>query len=100
MSDEIQFEESDGRGRYFVAMPNGEAAELTFVRRGANHLAVDHTFVPRAYRGGGVAARLMLRAVEDARAAGTKITPYCAFAVSEFRRHKDWADVLDSPAAI
>lgn len=100
MSDEIQFEESDGRGRYFVLMPNGEAAELTFIRRGANHLAVDHTFVPRAYRGSGVATRLMLRAVEDARAAGAKITPYCSFAVSEFRRHKNWADVLEGGAAV
>jgi len=32
--------------------------------------------------------------VQDARETGTKITPACAYVAAEFRRHKEWADVL------
>ena len=39
-------------------------------------------------------ARLVTRAVEDARAAGKKIIPLCPFANAQFRRHQEWADVL------
>ena len=38
--------------------------------------------------------RLVTRAVEDMRAAGKKIIPLCPFANAQFRRHKEWADVL------
>jgi predicted GNAT family acetyltransferase len=97
MSDEqgdIRLERRGHRGRYVLDMPNGEPAELTFVESGPGHIIVDHTWVPPAYRGRGVAERLVVKAVEDARADGLKITPLCRFAATEFRRHKDWADVL------
>jgi predicted GNAT family acetyltransferase len=92
--DRIHLEDRDGKGRYLLEMPNGEQAELTFVKSGPDHIIVDYTWVPPAYRGRGVAERLVVRAVADARAAGTKITPLCRFVAVEFRRHKDWADVL------
>ena len=41
------------------------------------------------------ALRLVTRAVEDARAAGKKIIPLCPFANAQFRRHQEWADVLE-----
>jgi predicted GNAT family acetyltransferase len=51
--------------------------------------------VPDVFRGQGVGARLVTRAVEDARASGKKIIPLCPFANAQFRRHAEWADVLD-----
>ncbi|MBA3446351.1 MAG: N-acetyltransferase [Pseudaminobacter sp.] len=75
-------------------MPNGEKAELTFVKSGPDHIIMDHTWVPPEYRGRGVAERLVVRAVTDARASGVKITPLCSFVAVEFRRHKNWADLL------
>lgn len=92
---EIRFEETGNRGRYSVAMPNGEESRLTFVRVGADHIIADHTFVPVPYRGQGVAERMVERLIADARAAGTKITPTCWFVADEFARHgAEWADVL------
>lgn len=90
----IKLEKRGRRGRYVLEMPEGEPAELTYVESGPDHIIIDHTWVPPAYRGRGVAERLVVRAVEDARASGTKITPLCRFVALEFRRHKDWADVL------
>lgn len=92
----IRLEDSGTRGRYVREMPNGEEAELTFVKSGGNHLIADHTWVPPRYRGRGVAESLVVRLVEDARASGLKITPVCWFVAAEFRRHPAWRDVLKS----
>ena len=95
MSDlNIQLEDGETRGRYFVAAPGGEVAEMTFSKAGAGTIIIDHTGVPDAFRGQGVGAALVARGVEDARAAGKKIIPLCPFAAAQFRRHPEWADVL------
>lgn len=95
MSDEIKLEETSSKGRYFLTAPGGEVAEMTFSRTGAHLIIIDHTGVPDAFRGQGAGLRLVTRAVEDARASGTKIIPLCPFAAAQFRKHPDWADVLN-----
>ncbi len=96
MSGETQpivLEESDSKGRY-VLSADGSVAELTFSKVGTGMIIIDHTGVPDAFRGQGIGLRLVTRAVEDARASGTKIIPLCPFAAAQFRRHPEWADVL------
>lgn len=93
--DEISLEETDSKGRYVYTTPEG-TAELTFSKVGADLIIIDHTGVPAAFRGQGVAAMLVERAVADARAAGKSIMPLCSYAAAQFRRHPDWVDVLDS----
>jgi predicted GNAT family acetyltransferase len=95
-STDIILERRGHRGRYVLEMPDGQAAELTFVESGPGHILVDHSWVPSQHRGRGVALRLVERAVRDARAAGTKITPLCRYVAVEFRRHPQWSDVLRS----
>ena len=53
----------------------------------------NHTFVPEVFRGTGVAAKLMTRAIEDARAEGFRIIPTCSYVAVQFRRHPEWADL-------
>jgi uncharacterized protein len=92
---DIALEESDSKGRY-TYRAEGAVAEMTFSKAGASLLIIDHTEVPDAFRGQGVGAALVARAVEDARKAGRKILPLCPFAAAQFRRHADeWADVLN-----
>lgn len=93
MSD-IELVETNGKGRYVIAGPDGAEAELTFTKVGATQIIIDHTGVPDAFRGQGAGLRLVERAVEDARAAGKTIIPLCPFAAAQFRRHPEWADVL------
>jgi uncharacterized protein len=93
VSEAIQREDSDSKGRY-VYRAEGTEAEMTFSKAGASLLIIDHTGVPDAFRGQGVGAALVLRAVEDARADAKKILPLCPFAAAQFRKHPDWADVL------
>ena len=92
---EITLERNGRQGRYLLPLPGGEPARLTFVEAGPDHIAIDYSFVPPAYRGRGVALKLIVKAVEDARAKGYKITPLCGYVAAEFRHHPQWADVLE-----
>ena len=57
---DIRVEERDGRGRYVMAMPDGDEAYLTYARRDAGTIVIDYSFVPPQFRGRGVAAILIL----------------------------------------
>ncbi len=91
---EIRVEEDQARGRYVIDTPDGQEAYLTFVRERPDHMSITYSFVPPAFRGRGVAVGLIERAVADARSASFKIAPLCGYVAAEFRRHKDWQDVL------
>ena len=67
---------------------------MTFRKIGASVIAIDHTYTPPQFRGRNIAAMLMDRAIADARRDGIKIQPECSYAVVQFQRHKDWADLL------
>ncbi|MFT6656929.1 N-acetyltransferase [Maritalea sp.] len=89
----IQFEENDQRGRFFADLGDGQQAEMTFIRHG-DIMVVDHTGVPKPFEGRGIAAKLVVAGVEFAREIGRKIRPVCPYVVVQFKRHKEWADVL------
>lgn len=91
--------EDDGSGGRYVYRIDGEEAEMTFRRAGDNLVVVDHTGVPHRFRGQGVAAALVAKSVEDFRAAGLKVLPLCPFVVAQFRRHPEWADLLQGANA-
>jgi predicted GNAT family acetyltransferase len=97
MSDEsypIEREEDEFGGRYVIRFAPGEDAEMTFRKTGAGAVTVDHTGVPPAYRGHGVAQLLMNRLIADAYAEGFRVVPLCSYVVAQFRRHPAWRDLL------
>ncbi len=102
MSDaetEVRREEKDGHGRYIIALAPGVEAEMSF-RRGANGtVIVDHTGVPKAFEGRGIAGRLMAALIADARHEPFTIVPLCSYVAAQFRRHPEWQDLLAAPAA-
>ena len=91
----ITREEGSAKGRYIAKVDgiDGEG-ELTFSKVNPHLIIADHTFVPDAFRGKGVAKALAQRLVDDARAAGVKIIPLCPYVNAERRKHPDWADVF------
>jgi uncharacterized protein len=92
----IALEETDSKGRYVYREGSGAEAVMTFSKAGASLIIIDHTEVPDAFRGQGIGPALVARGVADARAAGKRIMPLCPFAASQFRRHPEWADVLQA----
>lgn len=90
----IEREDRPGHGRYVIRLPGGLEAEMTFRKIGETAIAIDHTFTPPEFRGNNIAFRLIERGIADARRDGVKIKPECSYAVAQFRRHPDWADLL------
>lgn len=98
MDDELTVEREDapGHGRYVIRLPGGHEAEMTFRKIGTETIAIDHTYTPPEFRGRNIAAMLMERSIADARRDGIRIRPVCSYAVAQFRRHKEWQDLLAS----
>ncbi|WP_206080294.1 GNAT family N-acetyltransferase [Pacificoceanicola onchidii] len=93
----IKADHSGNKGRYVARVAGAEdEAELTFSRASDRLIIVDHTGVPDSLRGKGLAAALAARAIEDARAAGTRIMPLCPFFRAYAMRHRAQVeDVVD-----
>lgn len=91
MSDHIHHDEE--RRRFTLATPAG-AAVLTYRDIDAATLDFDHTFVPPALRGGGVASRLTDHALRYAQARGCKVVPSCPFVAAYIDRHPQYRDLL------
>jgi predicted GNAT family acetyltransferase len=78
-------------GEYHAHVAGSEhLGRLTWVRRGQARVA-EHTLVPRAIGGRGVAARLVEALVADAREHGFKVVPACSYVAAAFDRHPEWA---------
>lgn len=65
---------------------------LTWVERNGARVA-EHTIVPPAIGGRGVAARLVDALVADAREQHFKVKPVCSYVVAKFDEHPEWADL-------
>jgi predicted GNAT family acetyltransferase len=90
----IRLEKRSGGGRYSYAFADGSEAEMTYVETSPGVVTINHTETPRRHRGGGTAAALVTRAVEDFRAAGLKVIPTCWFARGMFDAKPKWQDLL------
>ncbi|SDX17674.1 GNAT family N-acetyltransferase [Litoreibacter albidus] len=88
--------DTDSKARYTATLDGvaGEG-ELTLSKVSDVLIIVDHTAVPDAMRGMGVAGALAQRVIADARRAGQKIVPLCPFMSSYVSRHKaETADII------
>lgn len=88
--------EKDARhGRYLARIAGTLAeGEITFTHRGPNVISADHTGVPEAMAGQGVAKALLDFMLEDARNGGFRIIPICPFVRKQYARHPEWADLF------
>lgn len=90
----VRREDHTGSGRYVIDLAPGVEAEMTFRTAPDGTITIDHTGVPSAFEGRGIASKLVNQAVADARQQGFKIVPVCSYVVAQFRRHPDWSDLL------
>jgi predicted GNAT family acetyltransferase len=64
---------------------------LTWKKAGNGVRVADHTLVPPAIGGRGIAAELVKALVADAREQGFRIVPQCSYVAVMFDRHPEWA---------
>lgn len=72
---------------------DGQVAELAYHRQDGR-MVIDHTGVPAAIGGRGLAGELVKAAFDHARAQGWRVVPACAYAATWVERHPGYADLL------
>lgn len=88
---------NDTRRGYFEAVEDGkEAGKMTYTWAGDSKFIIDHTEVSPDFNGKGVGKKLVMAAVDYARANHLKIIPLCPFAKSVFDKVPEIHDVLFS----
>lgn len=81
-------------GQRMVMTEDGqEVAEITCKPLDGKTLVIDHTFVSEQLRGQKIGDELVRAVVDKARNEGKRIVPACSFALAQFKRHKEYADV-------
>jgi uncharacterized protein len=79
--------------RYEIEV-DGELAGFLLYRREPGVLELVHTDVDPKWEGKGVGAALVQGALDDVRARGLKVRPFCPFVAAYIRRHPEYEDVV------
>ena len=87
--------EHDTHAARFTTESDGHLAELGY-RQQDGQLVIEHTGVPAAIEGRGIAGALVKAALEHARSAGLRVVPACSYAAEYIRRHPEYADLVDA----
>jgi predicted GNAT family acetyltransferase len=82
----------DSAARRFAITGHSGEAVLRYDLEGSR-MIITHTYVPPEWRGRGVAADLVVAALNHARAAGWKVVPQCSYVDVFLRRHPEVADL-------
>jgi predicted GNAT family acetyltransferase len=77
----------------FEATVDGQLCIADYRLRG-RVMVMPHTVVPPALQGRGIAAELVRRALDWARAEGLKVEPLCSYVALYMRRHPETQDLL------
>lgn len=75
--------------RRFITTVDGHEGYIEYSRHG-DTLSIDHTIVPSAIGGRGIAGELVKAGLDYARTEGLKVHPACSYADAWMRRHPEY----------
>ena len=77
---------------------DGEVAGYVEYHDHGNRRSLNHTVIEPAYEGQGLGSKLASGVLDDARARGLDVLPYCPFIRSYIARHRDtYLDLVPEP---
>lgn len=83
------------KGGSFAYEINGkQLAEMVYVMSGEKKMIIEHTEADDSLKGQGIGKKLQAELVDFVRANNIKVIPLCPFANMNFKRMKEWQDVL------
>lgn len=83
----------DAVAQRFVTTVDGHVGYTIYVLDG-DIMVIDHTVVPPAIGGRGIAGKLVRAAFEHARSQGLRVRTDCSYAAGWVARHPEFADLL------
>ena len=86
----VKNNEAEGR---FEAAVDGQLA-LAQYRRNGDSIIFTHTEVPDELQGQGIGGQLIEAALDQARAAGLRIVPRCAFVADYIAKHPEYQSLV------
>ena len=84
----------DPRASQFELRVNGVFAGYVTYRDARSGRAFEHTVIATEYQGMGLASQLIRSALDEARAAGRTVLPFCPFVRSFIQRHPAYIDLV------
>lgn len=84
--------DNTAESRYELAV-DGDMAVLSYDRRDGV-VYMTHTEVPAEKEGEGIGSRIVKHALEQARANGEKVAPWCPFVRAYIDRHPEYQDMV------
>jgi predicted GNAT family acetyltransferase len=95
VSEEPQVVVTDAAERNrFVATIDGEQAGFIVYRLRPGLIALIHTEVEERFEGHGVGGKLARFALDQARAQGLQVLPFCPFVNAWLKRHPEYTDLV------
>lgn len=83
---------NEAQDRYELAVDGGTAV-LAYMRR-EGKIYLTHTEVPPELEGKGIGSRIVKHALDEAKAAGEKVAPWCPFVRTYIERHPEYQDIV------
>ena len=87
----------DAQRHRFEVLVDGAVAGFAAYRRENGAVAFTHTEIDDSHEGDGLGSQLVRGALEQVRASGASVLPYCPFVASYLRKHPELQDLV--PAA-
>jgi predicted GNAT family acetyltransferase len=89
VAERIEVADAPDRDRYELSI-DGEVVGFTAYRARPGRIALIHTEVDEGLQGRGLGDRLIRFALEDARARGLDVLPFCPFVKAFIERHREF----------
>jgi predicted GNAT family acetyltransferase len=89
----VRVEDNPSELRYELRVDGNLAGEIRY-RRQPGSVVLVHTEIEPSLEGEGMGAVLVRGALEDIRARGDRVVPFCPFVAAFIRRHREYADLV------
>lgn len=89
MSDELEFEVTDGGHRYRALLGGAEVSYSEVDPISTDGLLIKHTETSPEFEGRGFGGQLVRHILEDARRQGRGVIPVCPYASEYIKRHPE-----------
>jgi predicted GNAT family acetyltransferase len=96
MENEISVDDAKERSRYEARDADGDLMGFVNYQLAGTTITFLHAETLPAYRGRGVAGKIAIKSLDDARDAGLRVKPACPYYRDFLEEHTEYSDLVDA----